>query len=508
MLAETDHPAKSVAAAVMSASKAVAAAGPAETAEDRARARRAVLKTEAQAAAHSAIAAATTEHERHLIGRIFDAIPSVIALSQAHSEADASNAPSLDRDRDLWEEGRAQVEALAVEVTELPTESAADALRRVMLYRQVIAWTEGAPLNHGFEGVFEEDMQIMGVAAIGALATLADRPVGDLAAWDAAKIAYEEAVSRSDAANAASKAAHDEVEKLPFPGALLLSEGRCYFREEHIERDISNPIKGNERLTITQAAEKLAVLREFMPKREALIAELRVEDLEHAYDAALVEQGRLAEDLINTPAPNTAAALYKMQVLLYEWHGIQTPDSVAEALSGTDPDPWGVVRVLQDLLRITGSTADIKDIQPFDSEAFIAAFEQIPGCQMTERGPRYEQPAAWPGLMSSADFDRHFVLKDEAKIRAYMTAVGCGEDGDRIQQYVRTGIIVSAHNLPMVYPDDPEKVAELQALADEQARLRKSRPSGADQWDALTEWQKEAVRQTAKLRSTTAGAKS
>lgn len=502
MLAEATKPqtdtSRDALRAVASAERAVAAAAENDTALDRASAKRADLAEAAAEAAPAAIAAATTETERDLIRQIFAGIPKVLSLSQAHSEADASDDDTVDEKWKAWEAARKEVEDLACDVVDLAPETAAHALRRVMLYRQVLAFTEGAPLSAGNDDVFAEDLQVMGDGAIAALAALARQTTPDPGPWARAKAAYEAAVIEGEEANQLARAADDALQAaMPIPAVLQLGPGRWYFREEHIERDVSEPHPGNRRLTIEEAAEKLAVLREFKPRYDAESARLRVEELEKAYDAALGRQGKLAEALINTPAPTTEAALHKLQVLLFEWHGIDEPDGVSEVLTGPDPDQWCALRVMQDLMRLTGSASPLATVEPFDADAFIAAFEERPGCVMTAHGPRWQEPQAWPGLLESLEFNARFTVTDPERLTLYCDEKGyAGDERDLIMK----GGVFTVDAIALMFPDQPEKVEGLRQLAAEQSAIRKANPAGSHDWGSLKDWQKDAVRAAAKRR--------
>lgn len=408
MLADVDTttPATEPGAVITAASRAIASARIKRggDAYRRARANRKALAAAAAEAAPAAIAAATTETERDLISRIFDSIPQVLALSDIHSLADAREAADVDEKWGAWEAAREEVEGLCRQVMALAPETAADALRRVNLYRQMLAFTEAAAAGEGNDDIFAEDMQVMGESAIAALAALAQVKPPSTDAWDAARAAYEAAARESAAARIRSDAAEDELAlAAPVPEALQLGPGRWYFREEHIERDVREPHPQNRRLTVDEAAEKLAILREFLPQHEAESRRLRVEELGQEYDAALSRQGHLAEALINTPAPSAEAAAFKLQVLIYEWHGADTVDGASELLTGTDPDTWAAVRVMQDLMRLAGSASPLLQAEPFDAAAFIARLEANPGCTVTRAGPRWESDAIYPKNLPGAD---------------------------------------------------------------------------------------------------------
>lgn len=159
---------------------------------DRATAHRRALAVEAAETAPAAVAAAVTDRERDLIARIFQAIPDVLSLSQAHSEADEFDKDTVDENWAVWDAARSEVETLARELIALPAVSIGAASRRVSLYRKVLTFTEGAPEGEGHDGLLDEDAQIMGNAAISALEALAGQEP-DRTEWDAAVKALRDA---------------------------------------------------------------------------------------------------------------------------------------------------------------------------------------------------------------------------------------------------------------------------------------------------------------------------
>lgn len=159
---------------------------------DRATAQRRALAVEAAEALPVAIAAVATDRERDLITRIFEAIPDVLSLSQAHSEADEFDKDTVDEKWAAWDAARSDVETLARELVALPAESVGAASRRVSLYRKILTFTEGAPEGEGLDGLLDEDAKIMGSAAISALEALAGQEP-DRTEWDAAVKALRDA---------------------------------------------------------------------------------------------------------------------------------------------------------------------------------------------------------------------------------------------------------------------------------------------------------------------------
>ncbi|MFZ2770024.1 MAG: hypothetical protein WAZ50_02785, partial [Minisyncoccia bacterium] len=288
-----------------------------------------------------------------------------------------------------WMRADAAVRTLSSALLDLPPCSAADTLRRIRLSARVRYLTDGA-VTDGVDPdeMAEEDVREVATAALRALKQAAvPAPAPE---WEAAKAAYITARADADMANARAQAALAQLEEShPVPDILCLSDGRRYFLESHIERDVREPFRGNRRLSLDEAAEKLAALRQFTPLYEAESERLGVERLEGEYAAALSRQGQLANALINTPAPTAEAVLEKLQVMTYEFHGVETADDVSELLTGDDPDAWVIARVMQDLMRLTGSASPLADAQPFDADAYIAAFESNPAHRMTAFGPTY-----------------------------------------------------------------------------------------------------------------------
>lgn len=319
----------------------------------RAQETRRALAAEAAEAGPLAIAAATTDLERSIIQRIFAAIPEVLALSDAHSDADAFDKPSVGEAYAAWDAAYDAVNDLAGELVDLPPETAADAMRRIRLFRQIQVFIEGMPPTDNLAvGLHEQDFEVMGKAAIAALKALAER-VPDSRDWQSALAGYETACAEALVANAKAAAAEAELERtMSVPETLRLGPGRWYFSAEAINRDVVAPHGDNDRLTAEQAAEKLVTLSGFLPRYEHERERLQIEALESAYDAALVRRRASVEAIINTPAPTQAAALSKVHLLLSEWHGADDAEMRAEMIAGSDAEAWAMARIMEDAIRL------------------------------------------------------------------------------------------------------------------------------------------------------------
>lgn len=331
--------------------------------------------------------------------------------------------------------------------------------------------------------------------------------------WLEALTGYQAAVAEVKTIKAAVDAARSGMDAAaPIPAILQLGPGRWYFREEHIQRDVRQPHPGNKTLTIEEAAAKLTALREFLPVYEAANASHRVEELEAEYDESSERVLHAAEGLINTPAPDAAAAALKLTVVLKEWLGITEAADGDEALTDENPEPWAMVRVAQDLLRLTGGASPLMESQPFDAVGFISTFEALPGHSITppgldrgvtsRGGPQFDHPEAWPGLMDEPTYNAHFTVKDEAVISQWCDAVGAS---DKNRELYLQGGIFTPDTLAEMYPNEPERIAKLRELEADQTRIRKQKPAGHHLWNDLTEWQQEAVRRAAKVRARKAG---
>lgn len=414
---------------------------------------------------------------------------------------------------DVWYAAYSEISDMIDSILDLPITSAADLHAKVQAFKSLKGtdWDDDERARYAALAALER-----GNAQLAAAEAVAVVRTDLLAPWLSAKAEHAEAALAAKSAEAALDRAYDAREvEAPVPEALALGPGRWYLSEQNITRDIHSPMSGDPKLTVEEAAEKLAALRAFRPIYDATTKRLRIDDLERENDDRAGALALAAEALLNTPAPDAGAALEKLMILMSQWHGIgEEGDDAPAALTGSDPWPWGVVRVAQDLMRLTGSASPMLAAEPFDAEGFIQKFTAIPGHLIDESGRvSFMSPDAWPGRIAEHEFNALFTLNGErlATYRAaerqqpdYGTQPGWTEEDEaRVNAY--TSVIVSADTVHWAYPDDPAKVAELRDIAARQAEIRKSPPAGAHLWKALTDWQKEAVRETAKRLARRAG---
>ncbi len=159
-------------------------------AEVAARERRQDLRAQAADRLAAAVAGAANPEEANLIKDIFDHIPRLLDLSDSHSESEGDATWSR------WQTIRNAAEGKARKILAMQPASAGDAARRIALYREILAYTEGSLPGAGLNDLLDDDVSTICTAAVTALEQLAGRGDGD---WDESLRAYEAASAASDA---------------------------------------------------------------------------------------------------------------------------------------------------------------------------------------------------------------------------------------------------------------------------------------------------------------------
>lgn len=344
-------------------------------------AKRAALAAAAAAAAPAAIAAATTDHERDLITRIFDAVPGVLSASQAHSIADATNADDELALHDVWDAARAALEGLTLDLMELRPESPADAVRRILLFRQIMTFTEGAPGGGSLENLFEEDVRHIAVAAVQALERLA-APVADRAAWDAALSAYRAAEARLAITRATSTDLDAQIDA---------TAPEWLFKPRHVD---GKPILIADTLKRFDFVTKASV---FGPAEHPGLIDHRAEFIDWLAANAEAMAARDAADLlydeqydalcdvertlIETPAPDLEAVALKQAMLARELdddkRGYDDPIYFAVARDMSFVSQSWPAHIFTDLQRLAGRP--IPDFEPFQPRLWLNRLKETGG---------------------------------------------------------------------------------------------------------------------------------
>lgn len=191
-----------------------------------------------------------------------------------------------------------------------------------------------------------------------------------------------------DAAQAAVEA------EAPVPTALRMPSGGHYFREASITN--------SRDLTFDRKAELLEIFREWWPRRVMAEERHNAEAITEAWENYDGRDDAIFA-LIDTPAPTVAAAVEKVRVLLDRAHcgmryqDVDSASTISEFLTnGTLDGPWPIARIYQDLLRMTGGRPDLATAEEFDANSWLNNFCAIAGHSMSNRGPCYMEPEAFP----------------------------------------------------------------------------------------------------------------
>lgn len=211
-----------------------------------------------------------------------------------------------------------------------------------------------------------------------------------VARLDTAKAAYEEC-------NAAYDTASDALEaEAPYPPELRRADtGGTWFSEAII--------KDSRDLTFDQKLEKVAIIRAFMPIREAAEAKYNLDALEARLEELDDEVVDALDDLLDVPAPDAEAMAYKMRRLLDRafmtrrgtFVDAADTDATSELLSDTSWDGGSpILRLYLDACRLGGVETPALQAQAFSAHDWIEMFEARPGYGVTSRGVHFNAQVA------------------------------------------------------------------------------------------------------------------
>lgn len=461
---------------------------------------------------------ATSDDLRAKIGELICLKERAFALGQEHTEATRSYGFGDERTsaaQAAWEAARKVAEGAAEDVSLLPFQRPSDALIRAEAFANGIDAagdmdTKGAP-------EFEEDCLTLLESYRGALQ--------DIAAREALSPEFKRCWQTFNDAERAYREADAEYTRLdnelkriaPIPADLVIVPDAVWFRTEKMLLDAT---KVENRplypLTFAEAAAKLPVLQAFRPIFDAAEASINPQAAIDRIDAALDARARAATDLINCPTTSAQGLQIKLETYIAEWASDRIGDSPRNAetirrkVTDQDAGVWGIARLYQDACRIVDAADPIAAIEPFDADGFIDRFTAIPGHEFDQAGRTiFQEPSAWPGLMEYSEYNALFTVSGD-RLKAYLEAER-REPGfvlnplwtpeDEARQAAYNSVILPADRMHLAYPDDPAKAAMLRQVAARQADIRKSRPVGAHLWEALSDWEKVAVRTAAQRRA-------
>jgi hypothetical protein len=389
------------------------------------------------------------------------------------------------------------------------TEALETALRVPTVAPADIAAKNGvlASLNPAYDDTthFLQAMLAGTLAAIGAQPP----PQASDAAFNAAYEAYRAARATHTEAHARFNAAWEQLNaEAPWPKELQQGDGDVWNFEVEITKSAD--------LTFEKKVEMLEILRAFQPIRDAAHERLRLDQLAEAEEALWppVHEAREAVmQVVPTTMPNVAL---KLRMMVEEYLDredsdderrldLDDPLDMSELLSRSDYTiERNLTLLYQQTAHLAGMRSPALSAAPFDPEAWVAAFETLPGHQVTPRGVEYQEPAAW-GVPSRDELmltDPEALARYDEYVRQRFTDEQWAEYGARGSR-PRPGqpfFIECISQLEDAYPHGGPEFDRLKAVYDRRLELWSKPPIGAPKWQALLPWQKKAVRAFASKR--------
>lgn len=329
-----------------------------------------------------------------------------------------------------------------------------------------------------------------------------------LATWLAARGDFDDAWANLKAATAAATAARKALEaEAPVPEALRDKRGGFHLTEWEI--------KAASDLTFDQKASALEVLAQYQPQRQAAKVRVRFDELTDAETLAEEAFFAAASALQATPAPSGAALVTQVRAMLAlsaeacgeTFADAENPEHMSELLTRSGADTGRLLATIyQQAARLAGVDNPGVRAEPFDVEAWIAAFEAHPGHVIRQGGiVEYNEPKCFGEDTPSHDdlriADPAAIARYEAAVRARFTDEQWAErEADRARAGgSRTDgqpfIASDPQHIAQAYPDGGPEYERLMGLYRlRRERLDRTSPTGAHLWRNLTDWQRHAVR--------------
>ncbi|HWE46028.1 MAG TPA: hypothetical protein VG407_08360 [Caulobacteraceae bacterium] len=139
-----------------------------------------------------------------------------------------------------------------------------------------------------------------------------------------------------------------------------------------------------------------------------------------------------------------------------------------------------------DLQRLIGPASELENVVPFEPKSWVAEFEALPGHEMTEFGPRFMEPDAFPTAIT----DKDFVVSDSDLLQRHYAQRRAGNSNVQATPF----IMGSRKMIADVYAGRDDEISRLEALWD----MRQSQKAwGSDKWNELAIWQRHLVRKFA-----------
>lgn len=247
---------------------------------DRSNGRRQADLEQASRILPSALSAARSEKECKLLVEIFDSIPKVLALSEAHSALeDAGRESDLAERR--WVRALSQVQTKLSQLINLPVESAADAHRRLMIWREVNGKIGLPDAKKALVGLGREDLQVLADAALKAIKSLADpKPTAADRIWAEALDRFRKAeadqhapgLSDDDWEGATDRACEMEgqLHRTPAPTIAALAEKMRLTLKLQIEDEREDDVDDPRTIAVGLADDDCVVREQVLAYQDAL----------------------------------------------------------------------------------------------------------------------------------------------------------------------------------------------------------------------------------------------
>lgn len=292
----------------------------------------------------------------------------------------------------------ADADRLERELCAIPAPDAA-----ALLYKLKFDWSddsvedlrqdEGAGA-HGFLSVYD-DLRRLAAAGV----RFEPAPAPDRTAWD-------EAVSNHRLAVAAYEDATDVADQVcqaidaACPVEIMTTDGKPWDGgRRHPRWNTVEALDAAEGLSAQARAALRPILAAWILRRERLQDEAGVDRLDELVDATFNAQADAFDRLMTTPAPDLDALIHKM-----EQFSVATDDDrrgytdlgyVAHQLNSYLPHRVPI-HLYRDALRLADRESPILDLEPFDAEAWINAYEAAGGAVTIPDNRvmvRYQTPA-------------------------------------------------------------------------------------------------------------------
>jgi len=239
----------------------------------------------------------------------------------------------------------------------------------------------------------QTDEQYVASAALDCLTLAARHDYQARDEWDAAVAAYHAALQTHRETEADFDRRYAEAIALsPTPDILKASNGE-YLTESMIEED--------RRLSFARKVEMINVFREWRPSRDAAVKALGCDG--DPCEATFNTVFEAFEAIMAMTPPDLSGLLLQLRLLIERLHLEYTHEAAVDVPTAQrlldEPlnDAGGLFAIYRNALGLAGIDDPVRHVRPFDAAAWVAAFEALPGHEVTGRGPAFiEDKGAFP----------------------------------------------------------------------------------------------------------------